>query len=246
MKKTIPVIISILALTAITADASWMGLTWLLVRAEKVLPGREGSDTRKADLNIMRWARGAGHGDSYGKDFPGKTMTVELSFPDSRTASGLRPGQTFWVEHQAATWLAHDSETGKRIAGSSSRWKYLGDTAGPLQPLEKTGTCPESPEVSLLWSFQQNSIISMKVQYRTFKKYGPQFRLYRDDGKSDQNGNTVSIRIAYSMTEYSGSSYVNGNQRETDEYFLQFSAKDFSGKEVIILSAGKKLASFNL
>ncbi len=245
MSRATFILIPLIICIALSAHASWMGQTWLLVKTESVVPHEKGSGSRTARLRILRRARVAGRDSSFGMDMPGKTVSVDLSFPDSRAAAALGENQTFWVEHQAATWIARDEKTGKRIPGSSSRWTYRGDVAGPLLPIERAEQCPKSPEVSLVWHFRQNNIISLMLRYPTFGNYNPRFRLYRESAPGGDDGTTITLCIAYSMTQRAGQANAPVNAGKTDEYFLQFDAKEFAGRRVSITSAGKRLAFFD-
>jgi hypothetical protein len=105
--------------------------------------------------------------------------------------------------------------------------------------------CSSDLEVSLVWHFRQNNIISLMVRYPTFGHYNPRFGLYRGSSPGGDDGNTITLCIAYSM-EKSADAHNPENRNTTDEYFLQCDVKEFTGKRVTIKSAGGELATFQL
>lgn len=240
--KQLYVIATLFLLSAGTAAASWMGETWLWVRADKISPAESGSNSRKVTFKVLQWAKGAGHGDRYGRDFTGKTFTQTLRCKDPAVAAGINPGDTFWVKHRAVSCMVFDQDTGRRRGHSSSSWQHLGHALWishphAVQTLAAGDKGPASSSLASVFALRHSGNVTLKLRYATGGKYTVKFRLL----KVGETRDSVTLTAVYQMTD-NGSSWGT-NQRKEDDAVLQFDASAFSGKTIHVLLNGKIVAS---
>ena len=225
-------------------QASWMGETWLWVKINKADVYTEGSTKRKITFTVIKWAKGAGHGDDYGNDFPGKSFTEDIVFIDKKDAESIKPGQTTWVMNSASTGFTHDSNTGEERGRSSNTWSYLGNSMPEFlqkySTVEFTKEIPQSEKISLIWHIEQDGIVSLRIKYRTGGLYYPEFRLHhvRDMDKEK----SVTMFLTCKMT-YDNTYHPN---KESGEEFLQYDLSEFTGKTVVIKSGKRELIKLHL
>jgi len=234
--KRLLLLIAILTLSAGTAAASWMGETWLWSRVEKVYPHNDVSSYRKVSIRILKWAMGAGHGDWYGKKFPGRLFTVKLKCKNPSVAALMKKGDTFWVKHHASDSFGVDSK-GKHRAYSSRTWKHLGNNLWVYKPLIVKNLVsgvklPSSPPAKVLWGMRHSNNVTLKVRYSTLGKYYVKFRILN----IKETKNSVTLALVYKPWTTPG--YDNYSRKQINR-IIQFSAAAFDNKTVNIVINGK-------
>ena len=230
----------IFLLFAGSISASWMGQTWLWVTVEKVYPwNRAKANERKVRLFVNQWGMGAGHGDRYGKTFPGKKFTVTLKFKDHNVAYSMKPGQRFWVKHRAANWFYNKG--GKHHLGRSSTWEHLGHTIWVHRPqvvmnLIKGDRIPKSPKMQYLWAIRHGDNVTLKLKHETLGKQYTDF-LVRN---VRETRSVVDLAVICTLKDKIGSYMTYG--RKKSEAVLQFYAAAFKGKKIRFIFNGKVVA----
>lgn len=217
-----------------------MGETWLWVKAEKVFPRRSLSSERKVTFKVLTWGLGAGHGDHYGRNFPGKQFTVSLKCGSARRAAALQAGELFWVFHHASSSFGRNPETGEKIYYSHSEWKLLGTGIWvrepvPVSNLNSGEQLPSSPQLSLYWAIRHGNNVTVKVRHDTQGKLGSTWKII----KTAETRDRVTLAIVFKNHPRPGNPYTNNLQSE--DHLFQFSAAAFSGKDLRLTVNGKRL-----
>ncbi len=242
MKIRIFLVVFVALFLSFALHASWMGVAWLWIRVDKVSKHKTGSTQREVQLKVLHWGKGGGHGNTYGKKFPGRTLKVNMVFPNSFEAARLSVGDTAWVRHRASTSMYYDSSQKKSIGHSSSSWHYLGNKFGKLLLVKKESAPDDfgydSP-LDILYAINKQGYLALKVRYKTHGKHYPEFRLYL--AKKNQSQDTLDINLVYNVKNALGS-YTNRN--EYDHRLIQIDLREFAGKTVRIFSAKKRIGTF--
>lgn len=211
------------------AQASWMGTTRIWVRIINAAPHRSGNSNRNITFRVIYWGEGGGHGNYYGKRFPGRTMTESVNFHSPKSAANVHPGMTGWIYHRAASWKT------RRRSGSSKSWSWIGNrvwTRRTKITTRKPEDLGKAKGTTLLWAFRRGTIISLRIRYSTYGSYNHTFRLYK-------KANTLFVEQKVGSAQFR-------NKQKYGTKFFQFDAKGFKGKTLTIIAGWKKLVSFRM
>lgn len=229
--------LSLCIVVAGSVSASWMGETWLWVKVVKDFPHNGRSVYRRVTVQILKWGKGGGHSDDFGKRFPGRILTIKLKFASPVDAGSVRPGDAFWVKHHASSGF-YQGEDGKVKGWSNSTWEHLGHRLWQYMPIviQNGDKIPETAPMEYLWSIRHGDNVSLKFRYdgqgRTYAEH--RIHKIREDAKS------VTLAVVTVTTDRQ-TRYYNRSGRKTLR-LLQFSAAAYKGKKIRIMMNGKQIA----
>lgn len=229
-KKRVRSLLFVLLLTAGTPlCASWFGETWLWVEARRIAPVAGKDNVKAVEFRVIHWGRGGGHGDSYGRSFPGQILTQEVQFSGKAEAETLKPGQKFWIYHRVATWFTRSRGDKAARMGSSRRWVYQGDKVwAGIHNIVYQAPPASGRTVTLLWAVRHGELLSFKIRYNTYGRYRWSWKFYLNENR-------------LSIVQEKGDTYSQVNPRKVDERAFQFDGSDLRGKRISLWSGNRQL-----